>query len=74
MSYEVLERVGLPVREERVVHKMSDGQEIKDLVATGNTIDKFPGDTITEAEMKTAGQGPEDIKSLIESGAIKEKS
>lgn len=74
MAYEVIERVALPVMEERVVYTKSDGEEIKDTVATGETILKEPGDTITNKELTEAGQGEEAIASLIESGAIKEKS
>lgn len=72
MSYEVLEPVGLPVMEERVVHTMSDGEEIKDMVATGETIRKNPGETISDEELQEAHQSEEQIQSLIDSGAIKE--
>jgi hypothetical protein len=71
-KYEVLERVGLPVMEERVVHVMSDGTEIRDLVATGDTVIKERGSEITGQEFKEAAQRPDQVKSLIESGAIKE--
>lgn len=73
MAYEVLERVALPVLEERVAYVKSDGTEITDTVATGETIIKEPGDTISNKEMTAAGQTDESIASLIESGAIKEK-
>ena len=74
MSYEVVEVVGLPVMEERVAYVKSDGTEITDIVATGETIRKEPGDTISDEEFKEAGQTDEGIQSLIESGAIKEAS
>jgi len=76
MAYEVTEEgpVGLPVMEERVVHTMSNGDQIKDFVATGDIVRKEPGETITEAEFKKANQSPEQIKTLIDSGAIREKS
>ena len=74
MSYEVVEAVGLPVMEERVVHTKTDGTEVKDFQATGETIRKEPGDSITKKEMEDARQSDDDIASLIESGAIKEKN
>jgi hypothetical protein len=73
LAWEVLERVGLPVREERVVYTLSDGTEIKDVVATGEVAMKEPGDTITKAEMDAAGQTDEHIKNLEKTKAIKEK-
>jgi uncharacterized iron-regulated protein len=74
MSYEVVEVVGLPVVEEILVYVKRDGTEIKDEVATGETIRKEPGDTITLRELKKAGQTEDDIAALVESGAIKEKT
>jgi hypothetical protein len=64
MSYEVVDTIGLPVLEERVVHSMSDGKEIKDKMASGETIRKEPGETVTLAELKKAGQTQEQIASL----------
>ena len=74
MSYEVVEVVALPVMEERVVYVKSDGTEVTDKVATGESVRKEPGDTLTAKELKDAGQSSEHIAALVESGAIKETS
>lgn len=68
MAYEVLEVVALPVQEEREVHP-----GIKAMVATGESLRKEPGDTITKQEMKDHGQSDDDVKSLIRAKAIKEQ-
>jgi hypothetical protein len=73
MSYEVLEVVALPVMEERVVYTMSDGTEVTDMVATGESIRKEPGDTLTVKELQQHGQTSEDISALVEAKALKEK-
>ena len=72
MSWKVLSVVGLPVLEERVVHRYSDGTEVKDKMATGEVDRKEPGDSITKKELDEAGQSANDIESLIASGAIEE--
>lgn len=69
MSWEVLEVVALPEMEEREIHP-----GIKVPIATGNSIRKERGETITKAEMDAAGQSEDDIKSLCSSGALREKS
>lgn len=68
MAYEVLEVVALPLHEEREIHP-----GIKVDIPTGESIRKEPGETITKAELDKAKQSDDDIKSLIESGAMKEK-
>jgi hypothetical protein len=73
MSYEVLEVVALPVMEERVVYTMSDGTEVTDMVATGESIRKEPGDTLTVKELQQHGQTSEDISALVKAKALKEK-
>jgi hypothetical protein len=72
MSYEVVEVIGLPVMEKRVVYVMSDGKEITDLVATGDTVRKEPGEKLTAKELQQHGQTSEDIAALVKSKALKE--
>jgi urease beta subunit len=67
MAYEVIEVVALPVIEDREIHP-----GITVPVPSGDVVRKEPGDTITKKEMEAAGQTDEDIKKLIEDGAIKE--
>lgn len=67
MTWTVLEKIALPVHEERVVW-----EDIVRPVATGESIIKEPGDKITVAEMNTARQTENDIQSLIDSGALEE--
>lgn len=69
MTYEVLEVVALPVTEMREVYP-----GIKVPIATGDSIRKEPGSTITEKELEDAGQSDESIAALVKSKAIKEKS
>lgn len=69
MSWEVLERVGLPEFAEREVHP-----GIKVPVPTGDSVVKEPGDTITQAELDKFKQSPEDIKRLERDKAIRRKS
>lgn len=57
--YKALTVISLPVLNE-------DG------FATGETIRKEPGSTITKAEMKSAGQTDEDIKNMTDAGSISE--
>jgi hypothetical protein len=42
----------------------------EDGFATGETIRKEPGETITKAEWKEAGQSDEDVSELLASGSI----
>lgn len=65
--HKVLEVVALPVMEEREIYP-----NIKVPVATGDSIRKNPGDTITKQEFADAGQTDEDIAALVKSGAIEE--
>lgn len=57
--YKALTVISLPVLNE-------DG------FATGETIRKEPGSTITKAEMSKAGQTDEDIKNMTKAGSISE--
>jgi hypothetical protein len=70
LSWEVLERVGLPVMEDREIYPGLP----KVPFATGDTIYKDPGDSITKKEMEDARQDEDAIASLIKSGAIQEKT
>ena len=44
----------------------------EDGFATGETLRKEPGDTITKEEWKKAGQSEEDIKAMADAGSISE--
>lgn len=73
-KYEVVEVIGLPVMEERVVYTMTDGTEVTDMVATGETVRKEPGETVDQTELQEYGQTIEDIEKLVDAGALKEAS
>lgn len=67
MAYKALTRIGLPVMEDREVHK---GVVVP--VPTGDTVYKEPGDTITKKELTDAGQDDDDIASLLKDKAMEE--
>jgi hypothetical protein len=67
MAWKVLERVGLPIHEEREVWP-----GIKAQVPTGESTYKEPGESITKAEFDKHQQSAEQIQSLIDVGAIEE--
>jgi hypothetical protein len=60
MAYKADVHLSLPIAED------VNGQTVH----TGESIEKFPGDTITDAEFKKANQTAEQIKELEEAGAI----
>jgi hypothetical protein len=73
-TYDVLEVIGLPVMEQRVVYTMSDGSEITDMVATGQTTRLEPGETITTDELEQHGQTTEDVEKLVDAEALREQT
>jgi len=58
VAYKVLEVIALPVMEGDV--------------ATGETVRKEPGESITKEELKKHGQDDDAIKSLVKSKALEE--